>query len=233
MPLTVRGVLFDLDGTLFDREAAIRHLLHDQHGRFGAALGGVARTAFVERLLELDAHGQGDKTLAYRLAATELVFPGSLADALTADFWSRYHDECRSFPDVMPALRELHRRGLCLGIVTNGRAAIQQTTIDCLGLTDLMHTVHISECEGVRKPHREIFDRALRALGLSANEVWYVGDHPEIDVRGATEAGLAAVWRRTSHWPEPGVPHRCIDRLGELIPLIDDVDHGGRRHDLL
>ena len=227
--MTVRGVLFDLDGTLFDRDGAIRQLLDRQHVRFIAALGGVTRVAFVERLLELDAHGQGDKTLAYRQAATELAFPGSLADALAADFWSRYHDDCRGFPDVMPALRELHRRGLRLGIVTNGRTAIQQTTIDRLGLTELMHTIHISEREGVKKPHREIFARALRALDLSASEAWYVGDHPEIDVRGATEAGLAAVWRRTSHWPEPTVPHRRIDRLGELLSLIDGLDAGDRR----
>jgi putative hydrolase of the HAD superfamily len=89
-----------------------------------------------------------------------------------------------------------------------------------LGLRDFIDTTHISEREGVRKPDAEIFNRALRALGLSEEEAWYVGDHPDVDVRGAVEAGVTGVWRRTSYWAEPSVPHHAIDDLDELVRLI-------------
>ena len=216
----VRGILFDLDGTLFDRESAIRDLLIDQHQRFSADLFDLPCDTYIARILALDAHGHGDKTVAYRQAAREFALPVSLAERLTTDFWSRYHSFCRCFPDVLPALNELRHRGLRLGIITNGTVRIQEPAIRQLGLFGIMDTVHISEREGVRKPDREIFERALRALDVNAGEAWYVGDHPDVDVRGAVAAGLTAVWKRTSYWPEPGVPHRAIGGLDELLTWI-------------
>ena len=83
-----------------------------------------------------------------------------------------------------------------------------------------MDVVLISEREGVRKPDREIFARALRRLELQADESWYVGDHPDVDIRGAADAGLAAVWRLTPYWPEPVAPHLRINGIDELLARI-------------
>jgi putative hydrolase of the HAD superfamily len=43
---------------------------------------------------------------------------------------------------------------------------------------------------GVMKPDPRIFDAAVDLLGLSADQVWYVGDMPAIDVVGAQRAGI-------------------------------------------
>jgi putative hydrolase of the HAD superfamily len=79
----VRGILFDLDGTLFDRDAAVRELVVDQHLRFAVALSDIPRETYVARVLDLDAHGHGDKTAAYqqveltpRTSATGSARPG-------------------------------------------------------------------------------------------------------------------------------------------------------------
>lgn len=221
--MILRGVLFDLDGTLFDRDSAVRSLVCGQHERFADGLGGVAREAYVARVLELDAHGHGDKAAAYQRVTRDFALSEALAEALTADFWNAYHGHCRCFPDVLPALGELQRHGLLLGIITNGAVRIQEPAIARLGLRDFIDTTHISEREGVRKPDPEIFNRALRALGLSEEEAWYVGDHSDVDVRGAVEAGVTGVWRRTSYWAEPSVSHDAIDDLGELVRLIRSV----------
>lgn len=45
-----------------------------------------------------------------------------------------------------------------------------------------------------RKPSRRIFDLALEKAGLSADEVWYVGDQYECDIVGAKNAGIFPVW---------------------------------------
>ena len=120
----------------------------------------------------------------------------------------------------MPVLAELRGRGLKLGVITNGSVQIQEPVIQSLGIAGLLHTVLISEREGARKPDREIFHRALRTLGVDPDHAWYVGDHPEVDIAGASAAGLEAVWRRTTYWPEPHPPHRTIDSLDELLWLI-------------
>jgi putative hydrolase of the HAD superfamily len=213
----MRAILFDLDGTLFDRESAIRDLLGQQYRRFSADLAEVPEDAYVARLLELDAHGYGEKTAAYRRLAEGFALGDRLAATLVADFWATYHSCCRGFPEVPAILVELRRRGFRLGIVTNGSVSIQEPVVDRLKLRSLLDTVLISEREGVRKPDREIFDRAVRAIGVRSADACFVGDHPDTDVAGAAAAGLLAIWRRTAHWPQPTVSHFAIDSLEELV----------------
>lgn len=45
-----------------------------------------------------------------------------------------------------------------------------------------------------RKPNRRIFDLALEKADLKPEEVWYIGDQYECDVKGALNAGLFPVW---------------------------------------
>lgn len=45
-----------------------------------------------------------------------------------------------------------------------------------------------------RKPNRRIFDLALEKAGLVPEDVWYVGDQYECDVKGAEGAGMFPVW---------------------------------------
>lgn len=45
-----------------------------------------------------------------------------------------------------------------------------------------------------RKPHRRIFGLALEKAGLQAENVWYVGDNYECDIKGAASAGITPVW---------------------------------------
>lgn len=45
-----------------------------------------------------------------------------------------------------------------------------------------------------RKPNKRIFELALEKAGLAAEEVWYVGDQYECDIKGAAGAGIFPVW---------------------------------------
>lgn len=45
-----------------------------------------------------------------------------------------------------------------------------------------------------RKPHKRLFDLALEKADLPPNEVWYIGDQYECDIKGALNAGLFPVW---------------------------------------
>ena len=45
-----------------------------------------------------------------------------------------------------------------------------------------------------RKPNKRIFDLALEKAGLQADEVWFIGDQYECDVKGSLNAGLLPVW---------------------------------------
>jgi putative hydrolase of the HAD superfamily len=217
----LKAVLFDLDGTLFDRDAAVREVFGAQHRAFASALAGVPYERFVERLLELDDHGHSDKRSTYGILVRELGLDSSLRDRFIEHYRDVYPQLGAPFADARPTLEALRARGLALGLVTNGRVENQAAKVERLGLAPLLDTVLISESEGVRKPDRRIFERALERLGAAPSEAWHVGDHPTADVAGAHAAGLTAIWRHVPYWPEPATPAFTIFELAELVPLID------------
>ncbi len=45
-----------------------------------------------------------------------------------------------------------------------------------------------------RKPNKRIFDLALEKADLAPEDVWYIGDQYECDIKGALNAGLFPVW---------------------------------------
>jgi putative hydrolase of the HAD superfamily len=217
----VKGVLFDLDGTLFDRDAAVREVFEAQCRAFQGALGGVEPERYVERLIELDDHGHADKRTIYGRLVRELGLDSALGDVLTEHFREVYPTFGAAFPDALATLRELRARGIALAIVTNGRADTQAAKVSRLGLEPLLDATLISESEGSRKPDRRIFERALSRIGVAPEHAWHVGDHPMADVAGAHAAGLTAIWRHVPYWPEPACQAFTIHQLGELLPLLE------------
>jgi len=220
MKATTKAVLFDLDGTLFDRDASFLELVQAQYREFLTELAGVTKEAFVRRLVELDEHGYADRLAVYREIATELGLPHSLAARLTTHFHDTYASFSKCFPEVPATLASLRRNGQKLGIITNGSTNMQERKVHELGIADLMDELLISEKEGLRKPDPRIFRLALGRLGVRAAEAWYVGDHPTVDIQGAFDAGLTPVWRCTPYWQQPEVPCGAIHSIDELLDML-------------
>lgn len=137
------------------------------------------------------------------------------------------------FPDVLEALAWLRDRGYRLGAVTNRGYSGPRFHDEMreLGLTDLFEALVISCDVGYMKPHPRIFQCALEAMGVEAEETVMVGDNLRADVEGAKTLGMTAVWRRpplgepveeTEDEPEvtgPLAPDYAIDSIGELTEL--------------
>jgi len=93
-------------------------------------------------------------------------------------------------------LRALAETGIRLGIVSNADGLMAQRLAQ-LELCQVGPGIGVEiECVvdsgnvGVMKPDPRIFDAAVDLLGLHADQVWYVGDMPAIDVVGARRAGI-------------------------------------------
>jgi putative hydrolase of the HAD superfamily len=215
----VKAVLFDLDGTLWDRDGAVRQIFQAQHDAF-PELVHVPKDRYVDRAMTLDNRGRRTKREVYQQIVKEFNLPLSLGNTLHADFRAKYRDCYALFPDVLPTLRRLAELGLKLGIITNGNASHQEPKIVGLGLATLVDTTLISGNEGVRKPDPAIFERALQRLGITADTAWFVGDNADADVRGAKEAGMTAVLRRSLWSTTAEDATHVISTLDELIPLI-------------
>src|SRR6266513_5939593 len=108
-------------------------------------------------------------------------------------------------------LESLRSRGLRLGIVSNAfdPGWLLHRDLEQMGIAERIdHAVFSSEV-GKRKPHPEIFERALEALEVSPQEALFVGDRLYEDVRGAGEVGMKtvqAVWFRADEHADGGEP---------------------------
>lgn len=96
------------------------------------------------------------------------------------------------YADVLPALARLQGR-VKLGVITNGNA-----DLEVIGLGHHFHYTLSSAQFGRAKPDPAIFLTACEAMGVAPQHAVYVGDDLRLDVQGAQQAGLKAVWMNRS-----------------------------------
>jgi putative hydrolase of the HAD superfamily len=142
---------------------------------------------------------------------------------LVRSMLQRYHDAKLKqilFEDVIPAMAELKRRDIVLGIISNIDKDIKPL-MDELGVTPFLTTAVTSLETGFTKPQPEIFMEALSRVELPAGEVIFVGDQYKIDVQGSAAVGMKAVLLDRGGYSD--VPGDCLQvrNLFQLSTLID------------
>jgi FMN phosphatase YigB (HAD superfamily) len=122
------------------------------------------------------------------------------------------------YPDALPVLSELRRRGFRLAAVTNGYLFYQMPILTHLRLADLLDDVVTPERVGVAKPDPRLWTEGLAGRQVAA----HVGDRLSDDVMGARAAGLRTVWvNRSGRLPRrwPVRPDHTVDSLWGLLTL--------------
>ena len=119
-------------------------------------------------------------------------------------------------------LEALRSRGLKLGLVSNAfdPAWLLHRDLEQMGITERLDFAVFSSEVGKRKPHPEIFERALDALEVDASEAMFVGDRLYEDVRGSNDLGMTSVqalWFRADEGDEGGEPdHQAFTQMDVL-----------------
>jgi HAD superfamily hydrolase (TIGR01509 family) len=121
-------------------------------------------------------------------------------------------------------LLKFRDEGLLLGLVSN--TFVPGTILDRhlrqLGLLELL-PIRVYSCDvRYRKPHRNIFDEALRQAGLLPAETLFVGDSPHADIKGANRAGLVPVLKDPDgRYAKASVKSlhriRCLAELEQIV----------------
>lgn len=128
------------------------------------------------------------------------------------------------YPDTLAALRQLRDAGLRLGVLANQ----PESAADDLQRNDvlpLMDDVWLSDAVGLMKPDPAFFQLALDAWQLPPNQIAYVGDRPDNDVRPARALGLYTVLLKAG--PHADQPPRDESETPDFIAhsLTDVADH--------
>jgi FMN phosphatase YigB (HAD superfamily) len=106
-------------------------------------------------------------------------------------------------PGAFDALRWCADRGLRIVLVTNTLSHSDEDVREDFrrfGLLETIYGVASSHSVGWRKPHPAIFERALQIAKVEPGEAFHIGDNLILDVFGAQQLGIRAVWRRL---PQP------------------------------
>lgn len=222
----IKAVLFDLDDTLWPIVPVIEraeNVLHEWLKHHAPEVAGrVTIDGMRQRRQELmatDPVYQLDLK-ALRHAVLLEAFrkhDGDVAMAdMAIDVFSRARNEVTPFDDVLPVLTRLRER-VVLGSISNGVADLHE-----IGIAHFFSASVAAYRFGRAKPDAAIFHAACEALDVAPHEAVYVGDDPLLDVRGAQNAGLRAVWMNrpelgpTRPLPEHIRPHAICTTLFEL-----------------
>ena len=218
----IRAVLFDLDDTLWPIVPVIVRAELDLYEWLQTHAPAVARDHSIDSLRERRAALLASEP-AYRIDLLSLRHAGlteafqqcgadmALVDRAIAVF-NASRNAVTPYDDVLPGLLKLGGY-VALGSISNGSA-----DLEAIGLAEHFK-VSISAREfGCAKPDPAIFHAACAALQVLPSEAVYVGDDPALDIEGAQQAGLRAVWmnRFERHLPAHVVPDATCTSLWQL-----------------
>ncbi len=219
----LKGVVFDLDHTLFDRYATLTAIMPSFCERFDVALS-VDEAA--KLLCEADkrfVHLGWRKVIEY-LTEKGMFLTVPDFDAYSSFLLGEFRKFAVPYGFTKPMLRELRGMGLKLGIITNGDVPLQSRKIEMLGFKDEFDEILVTGSIGVHKPNAEPFLVMAQRLKLGPSELMYVGDNPLNDVEGSRNAGYTPVFVNTTNtWAFPEV-ERCeftVENVGEIPKLIE------------
>ena len=196
--MTIRAVTFDVYSALFDTLAGLTDALTHPLKRRGVdsnprPLARAWRQKHMEYLLIATALGRDaptnrraiERSAAYTLRTQD---PPLSADELTrlGDAW----EHLPPWPEVADVLLAVRARPLLLAALSNGDAGMLHTLLARLPV----RFDHVISTEGGPfKPHPAVYQKALRVLGISSDELLHVAGSPT-DAMGATAAGIRTLW---------------------------------------
>lgn len=202
----LRGVIFDVDGTLVAS--------NDAHAR-----------SWVEALSEagyevpLDVIwpmiGMGGDKLMPAAAGIESDSPEgkNLARRRWEIFERRYLPRLEPTPGARALVKRLVDDGLMVVVASSANGNELGALLEAAGVADLVDKVTSSSDAEDSKPDPDIVLAAVRKSGLEPDELIMVGDTP-YDIQAATGAGLPLVAVLTGGWR--------IEELAGAVAIYDD-----------
>jgi len=193
-----KAVLFDLDDTLWPIGPVIEQAERQVWAWLAQHAPQVASTHTIDSLrqarmdkLAREPHYHLDLAALRRAGLLDAFTacgadPGRIDEAMAV--FAAARNLVAPYADVLDGLERLGRHCL-LGTISNGNADLRAIGID--------HHFKVSLAAhsfGSAKPAPGIFLAACRELDVAPGEAVYVGDDLLLDVRGAQQAGLRAVW---------------------------------------
>lgn len=217
-----QAVVFDLDYTLAVPRRTRATILEEATAATDAP--SLTRDAYLE------AHRR-NLTSETREPIFADLLEGAESDADPAAVATAYRetisDSLEPLPGVEAMLADL-RGEYRVGLLTNGPVRAQRDKLETLGWDDTFDAALVTGELEAGKPDPRAFEAITDALGVDPADAVYVGDEVEADIRGATEAGMAAIQVLLADGSEPdsrAIAHVEQEEIAATLPdIIADLE---------
>ena len=190
----IRGVIFDLDGTLVDSNELHVLAWHDTFRHFHKDIP-------LERLREQIGKG-GDQYLPVFLDEREMREFGEEAEKLRGEiFKKKYLQHVKPFPKVRELFERLRADGKKIALASSGKESEVRHYAKLLEIGGLFDSMTTVDQVAQSKPKADVFIAALNLLALPSSEAIAVGDTP-CDVAAAKKIELPVIGVLCGGFPE-------------------------------
>ena len=209
--MDIRGVVFDLDDTLYDMSqpffGAYRTIYGTKHDLPMQKLFLSFRHYSDEKFLDSQIVKMTmDMLYIYRIRMALLDYGVQTTDEEALEFQRFYMGlqyQITLSPGIKKLLNEL-RKYTEIGVITNGASEHQRKKIHSLNISPWVSEdrIIVSGDYPFRKPDVQIFREMERRLNLTPEHLLYIGDAFDLDITGAQGAGWSSIWfnhRRRNH----------------------------------
>jgi HAD superfamily hydrolase (TIGR01509 family) len=223
LPQPVAGLLFALEGVLFD-DTGWRRWALGVLGRLGVRTDNDAfRRRWDGRFLQAVCRGQRTLSdgfrrllLSYSLTPAQV---GELELACRAQ-WRDRQRNARPLPGVRRTLARLRDLGLVMGVLSDSDCTGEEIgrRLDECGLGDTFTSVISSLDTGQTKPEPIGYARSARAMGIEPREAAFVGHRTE-ELAGAAAAGMGTI---AFNYDADARADVYLGRIDQLLELFDN-----------
>ena len=202
-----RHLFFDLDHTLWDFESNARATLLELHRKMNLEERGITdfelfhKNYLVHNELLWERYRNGlirqDELRLKRMKLALLDFKiadEELAREMSIRFLEILPSMTILFPYTIETLRYLVAKNYQLHLITNGFEATQHSKLKHSGLNVFFKEIITSEASNSLKPQKEIFEYAFQKASARPEESIMIGDNIEVDIIGASNAGIDQVY---------------------------------------
>ncbi|MFL2481016.1 MAG: HAD family hydrolase [Gammaproteobacteria bacterium] len=166
-----------------------------------------------------------NKTHDYRFirrSVLKIMFSVSGYDSKYAedafDFFDKHRNKVTPYEGAIETLEILSKKYRLIAL-TNGNA-----NLETIGIKHFFYDSVYAADFGYPKPDIRIFNEAIRRSGKDKEKIFHVGDNPETDIVGASNAGIRTVWMNSTkkEWPSDlKNPDIIISKIDELCKIFD------------
>ncbi len=224
--MKINAVVFDLDHTLFDRYATIKAISGDFVKCFEGRIN-----ADADKVSELICYGDskyiyyGWKRIFEYLCEMDTFSSPPTYEEYRETLLQLFSSKAVPFPFTYTVLDKVKAKGLKTGLITNGKAEIQEKKVKLLKLEGYFDEIILCGAFGKQKPDAAPFDEMAKRLNSNPASLIYVGDNPICDVGGAKNAGYITVQVLTANCTVENAPvgDYQIKTVEELPALLDKL----------